>query len=143
MANLFKGKKLFRDDKEVDSSELLNKMVGLYFSACWCPPCRQFTPMLKEHYESWKGEPFDIIFLSFDRSSEDCELYYKNNHGLWYRMEHNDPYIEELKNKYNVTGIPKLVILNRKEEVISLNGREDIQEKDVGAMKYWKDAKCC
>ena len=26
-------------------------IVLYYFSAHWCPPCRQFTPMLKDFYE--------------------------------------------------------------------------------------------
>ena len=26
-------------------------LVLYYFSAHWCPPCRQFTPMLKDFYE--------------------------------------------------------------------------------------------
>lgn len=36
-----------------DTNELLSgkKIIGLYFSAHWCPPCRQFTPVLSTVYE--------------------------------------------------------------------------------------------
>ena len=27
------------------------KVVVIYFSAHWCPPCRAFTPILKDFYE--------------------------------------------------------------------------------------------
>ena len=94
MADLFKGKKLFRGEKQVDPSELQNKIVGLYFTASWCPPCRQFTPILKDTYEGLEGEAFEIIFLTSDRSKEDTMLYYNNNHGPWLLMEFNDPFIE-------------------------------------------------
>lgn len=142
MADLFRGKKLFRGEKPVDPSELQNKIVGLYFSASWCPPCRQFTPLLKETYESLEGEAFEVVFLTSDRSREDTMLYYSNNQGPWLLMEFNDPFIEELKEKYKVTGIPKLIIINRKGDVISMNGREDVQSKQAAALKDWKDAKC-
>ena len=26
-------------------------IIGLYFSAHWCPPCRGFTPVLSEFYK--------------------------------------------------------------------------------------------
>lgn len=94
MANLFKGKKLFRGDKQVDASELKNKIVGLYFSAHWCPPCRQFTPILKDFYEGLKEELFELIFVTSDRSKEQYLEYYNNFHGLWLRLEFNDPMIE-------------------------------------------------
>ena len=29
------------------------KLVGVYFSAHWCPPCRGFTPVLANHYKTW------------------------------------------------------------------------------------------
>ena len=27
-----------------------NECIGLYFSAHWCPPCRKFTPILKQRW---------------------------------------------------------------------------------------------
>lgn len=140
MADLFKGKKLFRGDKQVDASELKNKIVALYFSAHWCPPCRNFTPTLKDFYKSLKEELFEIIFVTSDRSEEEYLDYYNNYHGLWLRLEYNDPMIEELAAKYSVTGIPMLTIINQEGRIINKNGREDVVKKASGAFKVWKDA---
>ncbi|ETN82480.1 hypothetical protein NECAME_07925 [Necator americanus] len=49
MAELLSGVKIqLKDGSQVDAGDYLKgKMVGLYFSASWCPPCRTFTPKLK------------------------------------------------------------------------------------------------
>jgi thiol-disulfide isomerase/thioredoxin len=44
-----------------NTNELLANVntIALYFSAHWCPPCQQFTPILKKLYEqSWKSNLF-------------------------------------------------------------------------------------
>jgi nucleoredoxin len=38
-------------------------LVLYYFSAHWCPPCRQFTPMLKDFYEVML---FKVFFVQSD-----------------------------------------------------------------------------
>ena len=49
MSELLKGDKLVLHNGSKVSAEkhLKNKLTALYFSAGWCPPCRQFTPKLK------------------------------------------------------------------------------------------------
>jgi nucleoredoxin len=48
------GKNLFRaDGTAVSADQALSskKVVLFYFSAHWCPPCRAFTPLLKDFYD--------------------------------------------------------------------------------------------
>ena len=44
------------------------KYVGIYFSAHWCPPCKAFTPVLTDFYNSVNknGKIFEVIFVSSD-----------------------------------------------------------------------------
>ena len=55
-------------------------VVGLYFSAHWCPPCRAFTPKLADWYNKLKGgeigEKFEIVFLSSDRDEKSFNEYF-------------------------------------------------------------------
>ena len=57
-----------------------SRLVGLYFSAHWCPPCRQFTPMLIELYSHLKEENpmhgLEIVFVSSDRDRPSFNGYY-------------------------------------------------------------------
>ena len=74
--------------------EVLNgKIVGLYFSAGWCPPCQQFTPQLGELYEELKNRNanFEVVFLSFDKTPDDMEAYFRSKHKDWYVLPFDDP----------------------------------------------------
>jgi nucleoredoxin len=44
-------------------------VIGLYFSASWCGPCKAFTPKLAACYKALKerGAPFEIVFISSDK----------------------------------------------------------------------------
>jgi nucleoredoxin len=47
------GKKLVKRDGSVhDVDQVLSSanVVAFYFSAHWCPPCRNFTPLLADFY---------------------------------------------------------------------------------------------
>jgi len=65
------------------SSESFGKRVlGLYFAARWCPPCRDFTPILIEFYSHFKESLttyflVDIIFVSSDVDEESFLEYLK------------------------------------------------------------------
>ena len=58
-----------------------NKVVGLYFSAHWCPPCRKFTPVLAEFYNKFKStekkDDFEIVFVSSDRETKQFDEYFQ------------------------------------------------------------------
>ena len=62
--------------------QLKVRLLGLYFSAHWCPPCRGFTPQLKEFDSDMeaKGPHFEIIFVSSDREEEGMMSYFED-HG--------------------------------------------------------------
>jgi nucleoredoxin len=51
---LINGKTLKKADGsnvQADAALAGKAVVCLYFSAHWCPPCRAFTPVLKDFYE--------------------------------------------------------------------------------------------
>lgn len=116
-----------KNGKKTNAKSLSGKVVGLYFSASWCPPCRGFTPALANKYKEIheNGNQFEIVFLSSDRDKKSCNEYYANM--PWKCLDFNEREIKEkLSREFKVEGIPTLVLLNSKGEVITTNGRSVI-----------------
>ena len=76
VTKLFEGK-LALKGTDVPASSLAGKVVAVYFSAHWCPPCRAFTPTLIKAYQAAKeqGLPFELIFVSSDEDQEGFDEY--------------------------------------------------------------------
>lgn len=58
-----------------------DRVIGIYFSAEWCPPCKVFTPKLVEFYkrkhEKEEGCKFEIVFVSWDKDESTFTEYFK------------------------------------------------------------------
>ena len=80
VAFLYRGKKGSREEVPVSSLDGEGKVLGLYFSAHWCPPCRSFTPKLAEWYSRLTTGPlkdkFEIVFVSSDKDEDSFDSYF-------------------------------------------------------------------
>jgi nucleoredoxin len=66
------------DSVELSTLRGEGKVIGLYFSAHWCPPCKAFTPQLVETYKKLQaaGKQLEIIFVSSDRDMGQFQEYF-------------------------------------------------------------------
>ena len=112
------------------------KIVGIYFSAHWCPPCRAFTPKLAEDYNKMKaaGNDIEIVFASFDQSEPDFKGYFADM--PWVAFPHGDPRIKTNTDEYGVSGIPCLVVL-KDGKLHTKDGRTDISTDGADAFAKW------
>ena len=97
------------------------KLIALYFSAHWCPPCRKFTPQLVEYYNRVVPQhpEFEIIFVSFDRSQFAMDTYMREANMPWPAIDFAKvPGKEEIR-KYAGEEIPCLVLVDASGKVIS------------------------
>jgi thiol-disulfide isomerase/thioredoxin len=87
------------------------EFVLLYASAHWCPPCRQFTPMLANWYKTNKNL-VEIVFLSCDHDESGFKSYFASH--PWMAVDFEDDGRENLLAAIRVQGIPRLVVLSGK-----------------------------
>jgi nucleoredoxin len=115
------------------------KVLGLYFSAHWCPPCRHFTPMLADSYKKndFKGKGMEVVFISSDQNKEAAESYFKEMPWLMlpYEVKQSGSMSESLKAiSKEVRGIPTLVLVDAQTgAVLSKDGRGLVSMDKTGA----------
>lgn len=129
------GEKIVRKNgtalEKVDTvSVLTGKIVGLYFSAHWCGPCRGFTPQLAKQYNELRAMdiPFEVVFVSKDTSREEFIEYYESMPD-WFAAD--AVAIDKLDNMYAGQGIPQLILFNEQGQMITDQGRHRILDESV------------
>ena len=114
------------------------KYLFIYFSAHWCPPCRAFTPRLVEFYnQNAKNGDFELLFVSSDKDQASMEKYMSETKMPWVGLQLKNQRTEALQKQFGVDGIPCLVLLDDKDNVLasSFEGQNYLGP-DVALKKY-------
>ena len=124
--------------QDTDTKLAGKKVVGFYFSAHWCPPCRQFTPILSALYEDMiaKHPEFELVFVSSDRDPSQYQEYFGQMTFLAVPFEERAT-IQALSTKFGVTGIPMLVFVDAEGKVITLEGRSVVANSRGDVDTLW------
>ena len=134
-----KDKENTKVTEECDREEFSScTLLAFFFSANWCPPCKSFTPILREFYNEVNSDEkrFEVIFVSFDEAHDQFLEHY--NGMPWMALPFEDPRGKSLKEKFMITGIPSLVVVDPitwKE--VSKKGRKDVQELGQDVFDEW------
>eukprot|EP00030_Apusomonadida_sp_AF-17_P000427 a174521_437.p1 GENE.a174521_437~~a174521_437.p1 ORF type:complete len:423 (+),score=165.01 a174521_437:45-1271(+) len=117
---------------------LAGKYVALYFSASWCGPCKQFTPLLKQAYEAINanGQRLEVVFVSADRDDASFAKYYATM--PWLAVPFGDEAIDALNERFKIQGIPSLVLLDvGAQRVLLDDATSSIREDPTAAGFPW------
>ena len=123
---------------KVETSSLAGKVIGLYFSASWCGPCKMFTPELVKLRDR-NDDKFEVVFVSSDRSAEDQQEYMKDYDMEWPAIPYESPLREQLGGKYEIRGIPSLVIIDDQGNLVTKDGRSEMSGSDSDARKALRE----
>jgi thiol-disulfide isomerase/thioredoxin len=121
-SSVFKEGLVTAEGKAVPIDSLKGKVVAVYFSAEWCPPCKAFTPKLVEFAEANKAK-LAIVFVSSDRSPEAQSKYMTGYKMPWAATPHGSPAGQALGKEHGVRGIPTLLVFGKDGTLVSKNGR--------------------
>lgn len=111
------------DGKMVKLSSLIpeGKYTMLEFWASWCGPCRGEIPHLRKVNKQYKD--FAIISISVDEKEKDWQKAMKEEKMIWTQARITDGIMGETVKKYNLTGVPTCIILDKEGRFYKTNMR--------------------
>jgi nucleoredoxin len=111
--------------------------VILYFSASWCPPCRQFSPILDDFITSNSTRlKTTCVFISGDKTEEEFTKYF-SSHKWPFAIVNDGTRKIQLNEFFEVRGIPTVVVIDKDGEVISTDARGDVMTDPTGERFPW------
>ena len=110
-------------------AKLRGKVVMLDFWASWCGPCRMTMPVVDKLTREYKAKGLIVFSVNLRETASTAGGYMKKNGYAMQVLLDADGKVAEL---YQVSGIPSLVIVDRKGVVrahlVGAHGEEDLRD---------------
>lgn len=109
--------------KEKRISDYVGKPTLLYldFWASWCGPCLAQMPNIKDLYQKYKDDGFEVLGISLDVTKKSWLNAIKKKETYWPELYvGSQARVEELRKLYQITGIPLGVLIDQSGKVISV-----------------------
>lgn len=138
------GKSVQPQSKSTKEALFGKNVVGVYFSADWCGPCRKFTPELVSFYtkiNKRRRDDFEIVWVSRCRAVQAHWEFFAHMGG-WMSLPPEEAMGQRgsnLNDLFKVKGIPTLVLLDSQGNVITKDGRNKIPQDKAGIGFPWRN----
>lgn len=136
---LFEGDLTILEDEDgvrQSAAALSGKIIGFYFSAAWCPPCRKFSPELAK-FRSKHDDDFTVCFVSCDHSEVEMRRFTAGKGFL--AVPFHSEARQRIQMRLGVSMLPTLVIVDgRSGKVLTDWGRSAVMRNPQGCVQAWK-----
>lgn len=102
-------------DQSLAFSNFKGKYVLIDFWASWCGPCRQSFPHMREVYQQYKDQNFEIYSISIDKSKSDWLKAVGVENNPWKQALDN---INIAGSGFAITGVPTTYLISPDGEIL-------------------------
>merc|ERR1719229_835363 len=87
--------------------------------------------------EKWAESKVRVVFITSDQDDGAFKEYFKEMGKDWLSYPFGDAQIKAVKGKYNVQGIPTLIVVSADGETKDDGARGTVMQKKADACKEW------
>ncbi|MBD3617404.1 MAG: TlpA family protein disulfide reductase [Gracilimonas sp.] len=99
-------------------SDLRGKYVMIDFWGTWCAPCIEALPVIKEAYDTYAGENFEIVGIANEPSMERFEDFVGREDLDWPQIPEIYEENNEIQELYSVNSYPTYYLVNPDGEIV-------------------------
>ena len=111
------------DGQPFDLTSLRGKVILIDFWATWCGPCVAEIPNIRRNYEAYHAKGFEVVGVNLDDNRGDLDAFMEKERLPWTTLVQTGPLRNPVADKYGVSGIPTLILIDQDFKVVSLSAR--------------------
>ncbi len=115
----FVGKTL--DGKQFELAARKDRVVLLQYWATWCEPCKDDLRLIKQAFEKYRDDNFEVVSISLDNSDELVREFLKTENLPWFHLYEPGGLDSPLAEQLGVSVVPTMILIGADGKVVDRN----------------------
>jgi thiol-disulfide isomerase/thioredoxin len=125
----FSGKSLDGDVLEVNRYR--GKVVLVLFWSTWCKPCTEDLPQIRELYQKYRNQGFEIVGINLDISPDPVTPFLKQHRVTWPQIHEPGGLESNPATSFGIITLPTMFLVGSNGKVVSRSASVDMLKKQL------------